>query len=71
MPIAIATAVSSIVFSRPRRIRLEKRNSRTISQWNRGFVPAESAIAATRKTTTAAEIHRPGCRTGTALISSA
>src|SRR6185437_10787051 len=41
-----------------------------MSHWNRGFVTKVCASIAASRSTTPAPSHRPGCRTGTALISS-
>ena len=70
MPIAIAITVSSIVTRRPSRIRSSNRYSPTTSHWKPDAVTIERTSAAATRRMIAAAIQRPGCRTGTAFMSS-
>jgi hypothetical protein len=70
IPIAMATTVSRIVSARPSSTRLDRKYLPIMSHWKRGFVTRVCTSIATRRSTTAAASHRPGWRTGTALISS-
>src|SRR5262249_53766277 len=70
MPIAIDVTVSSIVRTAPWRIRLEKSQWRVVPPSNRSLCAIELTSAKTRKSRIAVATHRPGWRTGIALISS-
>src|SRR5579859_3010197 len=69
-PIAMATTVSSSVRPSPAMISCAAKYWPTVSQWNRGLVTSACTSIANSTRTTAAGTHRPGCLTGTALISS-
>src|SRR4051795_5421791 len=69
-PMTIEMTVSSMVTSRPCSTWLEVKYWRTRSHSKRGFVATERPSATARIATIATAIQRPGCRTGTALISS-
>src|SRR3954452_19832417 len=66
----IAMTVSSIVTRRPSRIELDVKYWPTMSHSKRGFVAIDRTSAIPNSATMAAAIQRPGCRTGTALMSS-
>jgi len=70
MPIAIAVTVSSIVLTSPCRIRGEVNQWPTSPHSNRELAAIELASSIARKTMTPTASHRPGCRSGTALICS-
>src|SRR4030088_212641 len=69
-PIAIALAVSSSVTVTPSRIRWSNRNCPTTCHSRSLFVATERTSEAPNSKISPVATQRPGCRTGTALISS-
>ncbi len=70
MPIAIDSAVRISVLRRPFSTGGEKRYSATTDQPKPSLVSRELTAIAARTASTATASHRPGWRTGTALIGS-
>ena len=67
---SIASTVMISVVRAPRSTAGVNMLSNMNSHWNTGFVSSMCTNIATSTAMTAAAIHRPGCRTGTALICS-
>ena len=70
IPIAIEITVSSIVTTRPARMRWSNRYSPTTLHWKPAPATTERISAAATTKMIAAAIQRPGWRTGTARMSS-